>query len=116
MAGPYWEVCDKQDASYAVPCGVHYYALIRHNFSDDWEFCHNCAGDSPDYEIGMNTKKFMDYSECQETGTLKFNQNAWKSYWDGLSQEEKNSLRQKAQWEHMSLSAVAIEWGASVSN
>lgn len=36
----------------------------------------------------------------------------WKVYWDGLTDAEKQSLRDKAGWEHLSLSAVAAQWGA----
>lgn len=36
----------------------------------------------------------------------------WQAYWSALSEPEQQSLRDKASWEHMSLSAIAREWGA----
>lgn len=61
----------------------------------------------------MNTKQFTGFTEDRESGTRRCNPEAWKVYWDGLSENEKDSLRNKAKWEHMTLMAVAIEWGAS---
>lgn len=42
-----------------------------------------------------------------------FYQEDWNAYWDSLSETERQSLRDKARWEHMSLSAVASEWDAA---
>ena len=36
----------------------------------------------------------------------------WPSYWNSLSESGRDSLRRKAKWEHMTLMAVAMEWGA----
>jgi hypothetical protein len=36
----------------------------------------------------------------------------WQAYWSALTDREKQSLRDKASWEHMTLAAVASEWGA----
>lgn len=37
---------------------------------------------------------------------------AWQVYWGSLSEAQKQGLREKAAWEHMTLSAVARDWGA----
>lgn len=40
------------------------------------------------------------------TGDANFTQ-----MWTGLSDAQRDWLRHKAQWEHMSLRAVVLEWG-----
>jgi hypothetical protein len=36
----------------------------------------------------------------------------FEAYWQSLTAKEQQSLRDKANWEHITLSAVAREWGA----
>ncbi len=56
----------------------------------------------------MTTKKFI--TTPGPTGGIS--EKEWDAYWKGLTEAERQSLRDKAQWEHMSLIAVAREWGA----
>lgn len=37
---------------------------------------------------------------------------AFEAYWQSLNTRERQSLRDKANWEHMTLSAVGRIWGA----
>ena len=39
----------------------------------------------------------------------------WQKWWGGLSEAQRDELRAKASWEHMTLSAVAREWGVSTT-
>ena len=55
--------------------------------------------------------RFENY-EITSSGTRKFKHSDWVNYWNGLTDKGRESLKEKARWEHMSLSAVAIEWGA----
>lgn len=41
-----------------------------------------------------------------------FHRGAFQAYWATLTKGERQSLRDKAAWEQMTLSAVATEWGA----
>ncbi len=41
---------------------------------------------------------------------MKFSHAEFKQWWNALSEEQKDRVRAKAQWEHMSLSAVRLEW------
>lgn len=59
----------------------------------------------------MKTIYFIDY-KISESGSRSHKSKDWKKYWDSLNESQKESLRQKAQWEHMTLSAVATEYGA----
>jgi hypothetical protein len=42
----------------------------------------------------------------------RFSHADWRTYWEGLTDGQRQSLRDKARWEHMTLSAVASQWGA----
>lgn len=74
--------------------------------------------------VPLEVWKALDkFPISKESGTRKvfvpdnpdgsFTQGAWKRYWNCLSISERQSLRDKAAWEHMSLSAVAMKWGAA---
>lgn len=39
-----------------------------------------------------------------------FTRSAWKKVWGALDETTKQAIRDKAQWEHMSLSAVMKDW------
>jgi len=41
----------------------------------------------------------------------RFSRDEWKEWFDGLTDDQQQQLRDKAKWEHMTLSAVAMEWG-----
>lgn len=41
-----------------------------------------------------------------------YDRDKWRDYWTALSPIQQQWLRDKAQWEHMTLTAVAAEWGA----
>lgn len=56
----------------------------------------------------MNAKKFT----AERTPTGGFLEKDWDDYWKSLTEEQKQTLRDKSAWEHMSLMAVAREWGA----
>lgn len=62
-------------------------------------------------ENKVKNKKFTAFTEDPQTGLRRFSYEAWRIYWTSLSENEKQSLRDKASWERMTLSAVAIEWG-----
>lgn len=40
-----------------------------------------------------------------------FHKDDWNDYWGSLTPEQVGFLKHKANWEHMSVSAVAMEWG-----
>jgi hypothetical protein len=48
---------------------------------------------------------------CQSIG-FHLHGDDWDPYWNALTEGQKQALRDKAKWEHMSLSLVAIEWGS----
>jgi hypothetical protein len=60
----------------------------------------------------MSTKKFTDYKRMP-SGSKVSTSSAWRAYWRGLTEEGRQSIRDKARWEKMSLMAIAIEWGAT---
>lgn len=39
-----------------------------------------------------------------------FTKASWRIVWDSLDETTKQSIRDKAQWEHMSLSAAMKDW------
>lgn len=51
-----------------------------------------------------------------EHGEGHTHHDAWKAYWNALSPTQQQSIKDKARWEHMTLSAVAVEWGAPVED
>jgi hypothetical protein len=61
-------------------------------------------------------KRFEPPVRCalRGCGMHHFHQEDWKAYKASLSEAEMQSLRDKARWEQMSLSAVAMSWGALV--
>lgn len=65
----------------------------------------------------MNDYKVFDglhdgpHGECDAVGD-HFHDDEWKAYWAGLSGNEKDSLKRKAKYEGMSISAIACSWGA----
>jgi hypothetical protein len=44
-----------------------------------------------------------------------FGLSEWHAYWGALTEAERQSVRDKAGQEHMTLSAVAMQWGAVVT-
>lgn len=60
----------------------------------------------------MSANIFFTKFTVEPSGSRSFNREDWKDYWNSLTESERQSLRDKARWEHVSLSAVAIEWGA----
>lgn len=60
----------------------------------------------------MRTKKFTDYKRMPSDNKVSTG-SSWRAYWRGLTEDGRQSLRDKARWEKMSLMAVAIEWGAA---
>lgn len=60
-----------------------------------------CAGS---YETA---KKFQPAA-----GGSGYAREEWAAYWRSLTKGERESLKAKARWEAISLSRVAIEWGA----
>lgn len=57
---------------------------------------------------------YEPHDDCEAYGR-HLHPDDWRAYWNSLSPNEQQSLRDKAQWEHMTLSAVAEEWGAHSS-
>lgn len=51
-------------------------------------------------------------SDSARFKTGSFTSDEWKNYWSGLTEVQRQFLRDKASWEHMTLSAVASVWGA----
>ena len=62
-------------------------------------------------EVREGAKFFTGFTET-ENGSRSFSQEAWLVYWKALSSDEQMSIRRKAEWEHMTRVAVAIEYGA----
>lgn len=50
--------------------------------------------------------------EKRGCGQRHHHQDDWDSYWKTLTEGQRQSLRDKARWEQMTLSAVAMSWGA----
>jgi hypothetical protein len=44
-----------------------------------------------------------------------FTSKAFNEVWNGITDEQRRALRDKAQWEHMSLSAVMLEWPSIIA-
>lgn len=75
-----------------------------------------CRCAAVDSERPLSAPKFFRGCEdpaCKYGRSKHSHGGQWKAFWDSLTPKEQQSLRDKAQWEHMSLSAVAAEWGAS---
>lgn len=49
---------------------------------------------------------------CPHTGTHTHGDAGWRAYWDGLTPAQQQWIKDKANWERMTLSAIAIEYGA----
>lgn len=64
----------------------------------------------------MNEKRVYFEPECTNPGCkstgVHWHGDLFQQYWNGLTEPQREFLRDKAAWEHMSLSAVARGWGA----
>lgn len=53
----------------------------------------------------------MTSAEVRDVLPSPFKPEQFSTLWHGLTEDERQWVRDKAQWEHMSLSAVLREWG-----
>lgn len=54
------------------------------------------------------------HGKCDDP-TSHFHMDDWQRWFDSLTLLQRQALRNKANWERMSLAAVAMEWGAPAS-
>ena len=53
-------------------------------------------------------------ASCAKAGASAASTDWWTQLWAALSHEERERLRDKAKWEHVSLMAVLIDWHSLV--
>jgi len=51
----------------------------------------------------------MKYFKLNDNGTYSLK--AWREFWNGLTINQQEFIKSKAEWEHYSLTKVAAEWG-----
>lgn len=57
-------------------------------------------------------KYFTAFTADADGGNKRFQESDWRHYWDSLTDNEQDSLKRKARYERMSLSSIAIDYGA----